>query len=435
MDTIEANAAGIDVGAESHWVAVPPGQGGGGGDVRQFNAFTEGLQELSAWLKDCGVRAVAMESTGVYWIPLFELLESDGFQVKLVDARHVKNVSGRKSDVLDCQWLQQLHAFGLLSAAFRPEEDICVLRSYLRQRAMLVSCASQHIQHMQKALTQMNLKLQHVLSDISGVSGLKILRAIVAGEHNPRVLAKLRDGRCRSTEETIVAALTGSYRREHLFALQQALELYDMYQQKIAACDTQIQTQLKRFEDRSGGVPPPSDKAQKKGGKGNAPGFDLRGSLYRMLGVDLTAIPGLDAYTVAKIVAEIGTDMSAWPTVGHFASWLGLCPGTRISGGHRLSGRVKRCANRAAQALRVSAQTLSRSKSALGALYRNIRARQGPSAANTATAHKLARLIYTLIQTREPYRDEGEAGYLQNNRTRLLRNLQRKAQALNFVLV
>ena len=434
LTVVHPHAGSVDVGAECHYAAVPPGSDPTGQDVREFSAFTAGLRELCQWFKRCGVETVALEATGVYWISLYELLEAEGLQPRLVDARQVQNVSGRKSDVLDCQWIRQLHSFGLLSSAFRPEEQISVLRSYMRQRDMLVSAAAEHIQHMQKALTQMNLKLQHVVSDISGETGLRITRAIVAGERNPDALAKLRDGRCKESEQTIAAALNGSYRREHLFALKQALELYDVYYQKIAACDQELEAQLKSFEDRSGGAAPPPNGKRKAKRTGNAPDFDVRGKLYRMLGVDLTAIPGVDALSVSKLIAEIGTDMSRWGSAERFASWLGLCPGTRISGKKRLYGGRPRPVHRAAQILRVGAQTLYRSQTALGALFRSMRAKFGPAAAIKICAHKIARVVFAMLQTRLPYREIGEHGFLQRNRERLLRSLTRRATALGLVL-
>lgn len=432
--TMHPHAAGVDVGASSHFVAVPPGSDGEGRRVREFEAFTCGLRSIAQWLRACGVETVVMESTGVYWIPLFELLEAEGFEVLLVDARHVKNVPGRKSDVRDCQWLQELHSYGLLAGAFRPAEQICVLRSYLRQRGMLVQHASQHIQHMQKALTQMNLKLQQVVGDISGVTGLKIIRALVGGERDPQKLAQMRDPRCKHTVAEIAKALEGSYRAEHLFALWQALDLYDMYQRKIAECDVQLEAHLKTFDPHDGQTPPAETPARRKV-QGNAPKFDLRSALCRIVGVDLTEVDGLDAYTVAKVLAEIGTDMSAWPTIKHFISWLGLCPGNKISGGKVLSSRTKPCANKAATALRIAAQTLYRSHSALGAFLRRMKTRLGPQAAITATAHKLARIIYSLLRDGGRFQDSGEAAYEERYRERMIKSLQRKAKQLGYKLV
>jgi transposase len=434
LKTINLHAAGIDVGAQSHFVAVPPGSDPDNRSVREFESFTCGLHAISQWLHACGVTSVVMESTGVYWIPLFEVLEADGFKVLLVDARHVKNVPGRKSDVRDCQWLQQLHSFGLLSGAFRPQDQVCVLRSYLRQRGMLVQHAAQHIQHMQKALTLMNLKLQHVVGDISGVTGMKILRAILSGEHNPRDLAALRDRRCKHTVEEIAKALVGNYRQEHLFALQQAVDLYDVYQRKIAECDAMLEAHLKTFEPPTGRpvapLPQPGRKPQ-----GNAPQFNLRAELCRILGVDLTEVDSLDAYTVAKVIGEIGTDVSAWPSVKHFCSWLGLCPANKISGGKILSSRTKPCANKAATALRIAAQTLYRSPSALGAFLRRMKSRLGPQAAITATAHRLARIIYSLLKSGGRYQDIGGAAFEAQHRERFIRNLERKAKQFGYRLV
>ena len=430
---INPDAAGIDIGGSSHFVAVPAGRDAQGHNVREFGAFTVNLLEMAKWLKACGVKSVAMESTGVYWIAVFEVLEEHGFQVRLVDARQTRSLPGRKSDVLDCQWIQQLHSYGLLAAAFRPEQEVCVLRSYLRQRGMLVQYAGQHIQHMQKALTQMNLKLQQVVSDISGLTGLKIIRAIVGGQRNPKKLAALRDERCKNPPEIIAKALEGNYREEHVFALQQALQLYDFYQRELEECDAKIKAQLERFEDRSAGAQPPPAMNHKA--RGNAPHFDLRSALFRMAGVDLTEVDGLDAYTALKVLGEVGADMSRWPSIKHWTSWLGLCPGSHVSGGKRFSGRTKPCANKVASALRVAAQTLWHSKSALGAFLRRMKMRLGPAQATTATAHKLARIIYVMLKNKTSYRDLGEHYYEEKYRERTLLNLARRAKEFGFTLV
>ncbi len=432
---LNAYAAGIDVGSKSHYVAVP--EQADPEPVREFSSFTADLYRLAQWLEACGVRTVAMESTGVYWIALFEILEARGFEVKLVNARHVKNVPGRKSDVLDCQWLQQLHTYGLLHGAFRPDEEICALRAYLRQRANLVSYAASHIQHLQKALVQMNVQLHNVVSDITGVTGMRIIRAIVAGEHNPKVLARHRDGRCKHTKQTIAKSLQGNYREEHLFALGQALELLDYYQHKIADCDERIEKQLSTFKAQVDlGTHPlaPHPKATKRA-QGNAPRFDLRTHLYRISGVDLSAIDGIDAYTALKVISEIGLDMSRWPSGKHFCSWLSLAPGTKITGGKRLSGKTKASANRAAGALRLAAQALFNSQSALGAYLRRQRARLGAPKAITATAHKLARLIYSMLKYGTAYVDAGQDCYEQQYHQRVVRNLKRKARAMGYELV
>ena len=346
------DAAGIDVGASSHFVAVPADRSAQ--PVQEFAAFTADLYRLADWLAGCGVETVVMESTGVYWIPLFGVLEERGFEVMLVDPRRIKNVPGRKTDVLDCQWLQQLHTYGLLSGAFRPEGDIRRLRSYLRQRAMLVEYASHHIQHMQKALTQMNVKLQHVISNITGQTGMAIIEAIVNGERDPWQLAQLRDHRIRADEETIAKSLQGHWLEEHIFELTQALELYRMYHAKIDECDREIEAQLERFEDVTDGGTPAGNGRRRS--QGNAPRFDLRSHLYRMTGVDLTRIDGVDGFTALKVISEIGADMTKWPTAKHFASWLGLSPNNRITGGRVMSSKTKASGNRAAAVLRPGGQ-------------------------------------------------------------------------------
>ena len=423
------NAAGIDVGAASHFVAVPPDRDEQA--VREYPSFTEDLNRLAEWLRACEVDTVAMESTGVYWIPLFELLESRGFTVYLVNARHVKNVSGRKSDVLDCQWLQQLMSFGLLSGAFRPQGEICALRSVARQRAMLLSYQSRHVQHMQKALTQMNIQLAQVISDVVGETGQRIIRAILAGERNGQVLAKLKHFRIRATEEEIAKALQGNWREEHLFALKQAVSLYDAYAAELLECDRQLESMLAALarHDREPG------KAKRRARTKNAPRFDMRTYLFQLCGVDLTQINGIDVTTAFKVLAEVGADLSRFKTAKHFASWLGLCPGTKISGGKVLSGASKRTANRAAQALKLAAASLRSSRSALGAYYRRLAARMDKPHAVTACAHKLARLIYALLTKGEAYVDQGQAHYEERYRQRVLRHLSKTAQKLGFQLI
>ena len=431
LSLLNPNAAGIDVGATSHYVAVPADRAEQ--SVREFEAFTTDLYRLADWLAECGVETVVMESTGVYWIPLFGVLEERGFTVMLVDPQRIKNVPGRKTDVLDCQWLQQLHTYGLLSGAFRPEAEIRRLRSYLRQRAMLVQYASHHIQHMQKALTQMNVKLQHVISDITGKTGMDIMQAIVDGERDPRRLARLRDHRIRADEATIAKSLRGHWREEHIFELTQALELYQVYQGKIAECDREIEAQLERFEDRSDGEPPAANG--KKRNQKNAPRFDAQSHLYRMTGVDLTRIDGVDAHTALKVISEIGTDMTRWQSAKHFASWLGLSPHNRITGGKVISSRTKPSANRAAAALRLAANALHRSDSALGAFLRRKKAQLGAPKAITATAHKLARTIYSMLRYGQEYVDAGAEYYESQYRQRALRAAKRRAAQLGYDLV
>jgi transposase len=431
FEQINFNAAGIDIGAGTHYVAVPKGRDPKGHDVRHFGSFTADLLALAEWLKECRIETVAMESTGVYWIALYELLESKGFDVQLINPMFIKNVPGRKTDVLDCQWIQQLHTYGLLRGSFRPAEQICVLRGYIRQRAMLVSYASQHIQHIQKALEQMNIKLSQVIRDVTGTTGLNIIRAILGGERNPEKLSRLRDPRCKNDDQTIAKALHGNWRKEHLFALQQAVELFDFYQKKIADCDIEIERQLAGFDNRSQG---PLSVQSKKTTGGNQLSFDARSHLYRMTGVDLTRIDGLEALTVLKIIGEIGLDMNRWPTEKHFASWLGLSPGSKISGGKVLSAKTKKCASRAAHCLRLAAYSLHQSKSAIGAFFRRKKAQLGPAKAITATAHKLARILYNMLKNGTEYKDIGQDYYEQRYKNRLVHNLKRRAKDLGFEL-
>jgi len=423
------NAAGIDIGSASHFVAVPPNRDDE--PVREFNSFTVDLHRLADWLDACGIDTVAMESTGVYWIPLFELLESRGFTVLLVNARHVKNVSGRKSDVLDCQWLQQLMSFGLLSGAFRPAEQVCVLRSLTRQRAMLLRSQGRLVQHMQKALTQMNIQLANVISDVVGETGQKILRAIASGERDGTALAKLKNTRIHASEDEIAKSLQGNWRGEHLFALKQALDAFDFCGLQLAECDAQIEAQLQALHVCEG----EPAKGKKRGRARNAPKFDLRTQLFQMCGVDLTRIDGIDVTTALVVVSEVGADMGRFKTDKHFASWLGLCPGTKITGGKVMSGKTKRCANRAAQALRLAAAALRSSQSALGAYYRRMCARMDRPKAVTAAAHKLARLIYAMLTNGEEYTDRGQDYFEERYRQRVLHNLTQKAKTMGMQLV
>jgi len=434
LEQLNINAAGIDIGAEFHYVAVPNGRDPEGQDIRHFATFTADLHKLADWLRQSKIDTVAMESTGIYWIPVFEILDSQGFDVHLVNPRNVKNAPGRKTDVLDCQWLQQLHTYGLLQGAFRPENQICELRAYLRQRTMLVSYASHHIQHIQKALEQMNIKLTQVISDITGVTGMKIIRAIISGERDPVKLASMRNARCNNSETTIAKALQGNWRPEHIFALQQAVELYDFYKKQIIACESRIQHHLDSFDDRSNGTPLEKPPRQSRGSS-NKLHFDARTYLYRMTGVDLTRIEGIEAPSALNIIGEIGIDMSPWPTEKHFASWLGLCPGSKVSGGKVLSSKTKPSANRAAHAFRLAAYSLQRSKSAIGAFLRRKKAQIGAPKAITATAHKIARIFYNMLKYGTKYVDLGQQYYEQRYRDRVVANLKRKAKQFGFDLV
>jgi transposase len=430
------NAAGIDCGAAMHYVAVPADRDPT--PVRSFTTFTAALHGLADWLTACGVTTVAMESTGVYWIPLFELLEARGLDVVLVNARHVKNAPGRKSDVLDCQWLQELHSVGLLRGSFRPTAAIAALRAYLRHRDTLVQSAALHIQRMQKALVQMNLQLSVVLSDITGVTGLRIIRDILAGQTDPQVLARHRDVRCQASEADIVAALTGHYRPEHLFVLQQNLELFDIYRQQLTACDAAIQAHLATLTAQAPPparpLPAPRTKTPPKA-RDNAPRFDIRTPLHHLTGIDLTQIDTIGPYSALRLLAEIGTDMTRWPTEKHFTSWLTLAPHTKITGGRRLRAPTLPSANRAAVILRLAAMSLGRTDTALGAFYRRLAYRVGKAKAITATARKLAILVYRSLKHGLLYQDPGAAAYDAHHRRRVLHRLRQRAAHLGFALV
>jgi transposase len=433
MAVLNVNAAGIDIGSTSHFVAVP-------GDrdenpVREFNSFTVDLYRLADWLSACGVKTVAMESTSVYWIPLYEILEDRGFEVLLVNARHIKCVPGRKSDVMDCQWIQQLHSYGLLQGSFRPTQNICTLRAYLRQRESLIQGAAHQVHHMQKSLTQMNIQLANVVDDITGVTGIKIIRDILAGERSPEKLAAHRDWRCKQSKEIIAQSLNGNYRNEHLFTLQQAVELFDIYQLKITACDHEVEKVLQLLTIDAEKQNLLSDVVKKKKKqKSNALRFDGHGYLQSMTGVDLTKINGLDVHSVLRIIAEVGIDMNKWPSAKHFGSWLGLAPGTKISGGKKLSSKTKPSANRAATLLRIAASTLHRSPSALGAFLRRQKSRLGAPKAITATAYKIARLIYTMLKSGKEFVDVGQDYYEQQYKDRIIKQMHRKAKLFGFQL-
>jgi transposase len=430
--TINPHAAGIDIGATHHVVAVAANRDRQ--PVRTFRTFSGDLHQLADWLQAVGIRTVAMESTGVYWIPVFEILEARGFKVLLVNARDVKQVPGRKTDVNDAQWLQQLHQYGLLRGSFRPREAVVGLRAYLRLRERLIEYAAAHIQHMQKALMEMNVQLHHAVTDITGVTGLRIIRALVAGERSPEVLATYRDRRCAASEATLRAALTGHYRAEHLFALQQALDLYDVHQAKIAECDAEIERALTALsaEKPTPEMPLPS----RRHGKGrNEPTFEVREALYQLLGADLSQIHGLGSYTILRLVAECGDDMSRWPTAKHFTSWLCLAPANKISGGRVLSSATRRSSNRAAALLRIAAVNVGRTQTALGAFYRRLAARVGKAKAVTATARKLAILFYNALRYGMAYVDPGVSAYETRYRERVVQQLKRRAKSLGLTLV
>jgi transposase len=443
LPLINRDAAGLDIGASEIYAAVPTDRDER--PVRSTGTFTPDLYTLADWLAACGIKTVAMESTGVYWIPIYEVLEERGFDVQLINAHHLKHVPGRKSDVQDCQWIQRLHTYGLLTGSFRPEAEMRALRSYLRHRGMLLEYRAAHTQHMQKALQQMNLQLTQVLSDITGLTGMAIIRAILVGERDPKTLARLRDKHCHASEEEIIKALTGNYRAEHLFALQQAVALYDFYTEQIRLCDEQIlkqygvikpvcETLPDEHDDDSGTLPPPAFSAKRTHHGKNSPAFDVRSQLYRLTGVDLVAIDGLNDSSAQAILAEIGTDMSKFKSEKHFCSWLGLAPHNDISGGKVLRSHTLKTNNRAAHMFRLAAQAAGKTKSALGSYYRRKRAHLGPQKAVIATAHKLARIVYHMLKDHTPYHDIGSEAYDKQQRERELANLKRKATQLGYTL-
>jgi transposase len=434
MPVMNANAAGIDVGSKEIWVSIPPERDEE--PIRKYETFTADLYGMAEWLKQRGIQSVAMESTGVYWIPAFEILEKRGIHVVLVNARHVKNVSGRKSDWLDCQWLRMLHTFGLLASSFRPAAEIAVLRSYLRHRQMLIESAAAHIQDMQKALTQMNVQLSNVIADITGTTGMRIIRAILKGERDGQRLAAMRDSRTKNDEKTIAKALEGTYEPQHLFALKQAVELFDFYQQQRTACDHEIAHYLKQLESRVDVDQHPLKPARfQKKNRRNTPAFDCRQEAYRISGVDLTQIDGISESSALTILAEIGTDMSRWKTEKHFASWLSLCPNNKITGGKVFQRHTRQSSNRVHDVLCVCAQTLLNSRSALGAFARRMRSRLGTQKAIVATAHKLALMIYRLMRFGKAYVDIGQDAYEDRYKQRKLKTLTRTAKEFGFQLV
>ncbi len=431
LPLIYPNLAGIDIGSREHYVSVPADRSAQ--PVRTFGCTTPELQELALWLKMCGITHVVMESTGVYWVPVALVLEDAGFTVALVDAREAHRLSARKTDVYDCQWIRQLYACGLLRSAFRPDSQILPLRSYWRQRHELVSMCATSIQHMQKALELMNVQLHKVLADITGVTGMRIVRAIVLGHRDPREFAQMIHPNCKSTPAQFMDALTGHYTQEQVFALSQALRRYHLYHEQIAELDQQLCRALQHFNPApspQGEAPATKPAAYDGKRRKNQAHFDLAGELCRITGVDLTRIEGVDALTAFTVITEQGTDMSRFPTEADFASHLGLCPNNQITGGRVRKRRTRRVHSRAAEALRLAAQSLARSKSALGAFYRRIRARSDAAHANVATAHKLAKIIYRLLKYGEQYIARGQEQYEQHYRQRLLHNLKKQAKTL-----
>ena len=437
FEVTSPDAAGIDVGASEMWVCVPEGRAQN--PVRQFGTDTVELEAIASWLLQCGVKTVAMESTGVYWIPLFQILENHGLEACLVNARHVKNVPGRrKTDRLDCKWLQKLHACGLLSASFRPTPEICRLRSCLRHRNSLVGEQSKHIQRMQKALREMNVLLDRAVSDVTGVSGLRIIDAIMAGQRNPKHLAALADRRVRNTPDQIARHLQGDYRHEHVFVLGQALAAFRFFQGQIRDCDQVIERDTAELANAGAAVdtpvPPRTEVGPRKRKKGNAPAYDVQAQLHRLAGVDLTRIPGIGELTAQGLISETGLDMSRWPTEKHFASWLDLCPAPKVSGGKVIGHTCRHAGNRASQLFRQAASTLTSSPTWLGAFLRRMKVRLGACPAVKATAHKLALLYYRVLSTRTEYRPISAQQYDEHWRERTIRYLQRRAHQLGLEL-
>ena len=435
---LNANAAGIDIGATSNYVAVPIDRAEE--PVRRYGQFTADLADIADWLTECGVQTVAMESTSVYWVPLFELLETRGFKVCLINSRHWRTLDGRKTDVCDSQWLQYLHSCGLLHASYRPEQQVCSLRSLLRHREGLVQAASSQIQLMQKSLTQMNIQLHNVISDLTGKTGLAILDAILAGQRDPKVLAELKDPRIQCSKETIEKSLVGHYLPEHLFTLKQSLCSYRHFKTLIDDCDREIEMMVANFDSRLDPtqMPPSSGSKQKPQGR-NTIHFEhanLTQEMHRIYGTDLTLVPGMGAQTVYTVFSEVGRDLSTpFHDDGRFSSWLGVCPGNNITGDKRKNSKTRKVASRAAQAFRLAAQGLRRSQSALGDYFRRMCARLGTPKGITATAHRLARIFFHLVTTRETYNEAIFAEEQQRSAKRRTNRVTKEAMRLGYRLV
>src|SRR6266404_886756 len=435
LDVIHRNAAGIDIGNESHYVAVPPSRDSQ--PVRCYGCTTGELKAMADWLKQRGIQTVAMQSTGVYWVAVYDILEQVGLEVYLVNARDTKNLPGRKSDVQESQWLMKLHTYGLLRNSFRPVQEIRTMRTYWRQRNDLVQSAGRHIQRIQKTLTQMNIQLANVLSDVSGVTGQAIIKAILEGERDPHKLAAFRDSRVKASEEQIAQSLEGNWQEDLLFVLQQEQDGYEFCQKQMAACDQRLEQYLQQREDRSGGAKLPEEKRKerRKKRKGNKPRFDLRTGLFRMTGTDVTRIDGIDVMTATTILSEVGWDMSKWETEDHFVSWLRLCPDNRTSGDKIIGKGRLPTNNRVSTALKMAASTLRTSQTYLGAQFRRLRSRLDTPVAIKAMAAKLARLIYRMLRYGTKYVDHGSRYYELQQRTREIRRLKLKAATLGFHLV
>jgi transposase len=434
LPVLRPHACGIDIGSRSHWVCAGFTTEADSGLTREFPAHTDGLKAIVAFLREHQVNTIAMESTGIYWVPLYEMLQAEGFEVLLVDPSYSHQLRGRpKTDRRDCQWIYRLHSVGLLAAAFRPDEQTCRLRAYLRQRANLVRSASRHVQHMQKALEQMNLKLTEVLSDITGLTGRSILRAILRGTRAPEKLARYREKGCKASEAEIARALTGSYREEHLFELKLAHEAWQFCLGQVEKVDGQIALQLGRMKsDRA--LPPLKPKPRPKR-RVNSPGFDVRTALYHVVGLDLTEVEGISDLTALTLISEIGPGVSRFASVKKFCCWLGLCPNWKKTGGRVRSSRTRRGVNRAALALRLSAQSLHHSQGALGGFLRRMKGRLGAQAAVTATAHKLARIVYLALKRGMTYVRRSQEEYEAQMKEKQVKALLRKARQLGLEVI
>ncbi len=438
LQQVNPQVAGVDIGATMLMVCV--GHADGTQEVQRFGTFTHDLRKIVQWCKACSISSIAMEATGVYWIPLYDILSQNEFEVNLVNPHHFKSLPGRKTDVIDCQWIQQLHSYGLLRGSFRPDDNGVALRTLVRHRTRLVELAASHITRAQKALVMMNIQLHQVVSDVAGVTGMQIIRAIVAGERNPQVLAQYRQPQCQRTEEEIALALDGNFRPEIIFTLKQSIEIYDLLQGKIAECEAEIKKQAAsslppieppaRASEQESPIP---KELRKNESQHNT--FDVADTLTEMLGVNITTIPGISSTNAIKIVAEIGSDMSRWATVNHFTSWLGLCPNNKISGGKILSSTTRTSANKAAQALRIAAFSLHRANNALGGYFRKLRARLGAPKALTALAHKIARILYTMIKSKQNYQELGLEAFERQYTERKVAALKKQAAAMGMAIV
>jgi transposase len=427
FDLINPDCVGIDIGSKVHYVCVPEDRSPE--PVQRFESFTEDLERMIIWLKECKIKSVAMESTSVYWIPVYQMLEAAGFEVHLVNAKHIKNVPGRKkTDVEDARWIQKLHSCGLINGSFRPDDQVCAMRSLVRQRKRLTECASTHVLRMQKALTEMNIQLRNVITEITGFSGTAIIKAIIDGERDPIVLAKFAHPHLTNRRDMIAKSLHGDYRKEHLYVLKQEFELYEIFQQKIIELDEEINDHYQKFDKKNHN----DKKLEAKKKTTNSPKIDIRQNVYDISGVDLTKIPGLGETTIQTIISEVGFDMSKWKTEQNFSSWLGLSPMNKITGEKVFKSRTNKVKNRASEAFRMAAQSVSRTQTALGAFFRRIKSRAGAPKAITATARKISCLFYRLLKFGENYVEQGIELYEQKYKENVIKTLEKLAKQVGY---